>query len=945
MSLKGKIVITCIVAFLLTASVNGVILKLLIQSTSEKIDSINTEFTYTTAENTLAILFRSVKSVAMDWAYWDDTYQFLSGDYPEYIEENVNQPALENIHVNLMAYYDTDNKLFHYTGYNHHEKSTLQLSESPSIWVAKYPALFTNHSGMGLVTGVIPLEEGPMYVVSAPIIKSDYSGPIIGTMVIGVFLDDQLVNEFFGKPGYNVQIIPVDQEKNSGLLADISAKQKAGDEVVVKVMDDHRIAGYSFLNDPNDNPSYIFQVSVTRMFLDIGDKVTTSTIIELFMFPFIVIIGIYLYLNKHLIQRLEILGKDLATINEKREPDSRLVIDLHKDEITRLSNSINENLDMMQAIQDEYKLLITNQGEGVLILDTTNNIQFVNPATESILQISAEALLGRNINEYLTNEYRGIFQKETSRIETGHSTSFELEIEVLHGEHVYILVTATPRINHSGEQIGSYAIFRDITELKKSNQVLQESEAKFRSLVEQSNVGIFLADADGKIIEWNTRMELMMGLSKDDAIQKENFELLEHLSLTESKGKAPARTFMNLFKGLVEGEYEESFNQPVQAEINPTFGTKKFIEISLFPIRTDSDTRIGGMVVDITEQKRMEDVENQQRIFIEALRDTSEALNSVLDFDKLMERILTNADRVIPSDAGVVLLFENGFLKVVQSRGYVERGLSDLTGKPAFPITDMKNMVTMAETGQPLAIADTASFAGWNPLPENKWVRSYIGMPLCVRDRIIGFVSLFHGTPGFYTQESADRLKAFASQTATAIENARLYAELQHKADTDELTGLRNRRSFFELGGREVERANRFGHSLSALMIDLDFFKQVNDTFGHPVGDRLVQGIADQFRKNLRNVDLVARYGGDEFVVLLPENDLAAAAEVGKRLQKAIETIYVETAQGKARVGVSIGVATINDNVKNLSTLIEFADRALYHAKQYGRSRVVSSPQ
>ena len=340
----------------------------------------------------------------------------------------------------------------------------------------------------------------------------------------------------------------------------------------------------------------------------------------------------------------------------------------------------------------------------------------------------------------------------------------------------------------------------------------------------------------------------------------------------------------------------------------------------------------------------MEVAEKEQRIFIEALRDTSEALNSVLDFDSLLERILINADRVVPSDAGAILMLENGYLRVVRSRGYVERGMQDLSDTPAFPISDMVNMVQMADTGQPLAIPDTATFSGWHPLPGNKWVRSYIGMPLSFRDRTIGFLSLFNGTPGFYTLDHAERLKAFASQTATAIENARLYAELLQKADTDGLTGLRNRRSFFELGAREVERAIRFQHPLSALMIDLDYFKQVNDTFGHPVGDRLVMAIADQFRSKLRNVDLVARYGGDEFVALLPENDLTSSMEVAKRLKSAIEGAYVETAHGKAHVGVSIGVAELNENVHNLSALIESADRALYHAKQYGRSRVVKSP-
>jgi diguanylate cyclase (GGDEF)-like protein len=216
-------------------------------------------------------------------------------------------------------------------------------------------------------------------------------------------------------------------------------------------------------------------------------------------------------------------------------------------------------------------------------------------------------------------------------------------------------------------------------------------------------------------------------------------------------------------------------------------------------------------------------------------------------------------------------------------------------------------------------------------------------MPLRVRQRTIGFLSLFSETRGFYTEEHAERLVAFASQTATAIENARLYSEVQQKADTDELTGLRNRRSLFELGSREVERAVRFKRPLSVLMIDLDYFKQVNDSFGHQVGDRMLVALAELFRHKLRNVDLIGRYGGDEFIAILPESAIRQSEEIAHRLLSGIESLSIETAQGMAKVSACIGIAEITDAVVTLPALIEQADRALYHAKEAGRSRVVCS--
>ena len=145
------------------------------------------------------------------------------------------------------------------------------------------------------------------------------------------------------------------------------------------------------------------------------------------------------------------------------------------------------------------------------------------------------------------------------------------------------------------------------------------------------------------------------------------------------------------------------------------------------------------------------------------------------------------------------------------------------------------------------------------------------------------------------------------------------------------------------MGSREIERAIRFNHPLAALMIDLDNFKDVNDNFGHPVGDRLLKELAEVFRGQIADVDLIARYGGDEFIVLLPENDTIAATEVADRICHSIMKIRIETAQGKARVTASIGVASLDKGMSTLSALIEQADRALYNAKKFGKNRVVSN--
>jgi len=138
-----------------------------------------------------------------------------------------------------------------------------------------------------------------------------------------------------------------------------------------------------------------------------------------------------------------------------------------------------------------------------------------------------------------------------------------------------------------------------------------------------------------------------------------------------------------------------------------------------------------------------------------------------------------------------------------------------------------------------------------------------------------------------------------------AFENA--LREVERLAITDSLTSLYNRRHFSKIGEDEVQRACRYGRSLSAIMLDIDHFKRVNDTFGHKVGDQILQGVAAKCRRTLRGVDVLGRYGGDEFVILLPENDRAAAVQVAERLRKNIAHIKLNTTKGPAKVTASLG--------------------------------------
>ena len=166
--------------------------------------------------------------------------------------------------------------------------------------------------------------------------------------------------------------------------------------------------------------------------------------------------------------------------------------------------------------------------------------------------------------------------------------------------------------------------------------------------------------------------------------------------------------------------------------------------------------------------------------------------------------------------------------------------------------------------------------------------------------------------------------------------------KIKQVSDTDELTGLYNMRAFSAMLQRSFKQAVRYGHPLSVVMIDSDNLKQVNDAHGHEAGNRLLQHLVRCIREQLRGSDVMARFGGDEFILLLPETNNKGALEMSERIRKSVELSRFSVREGDTNVTASLGVASYPEDGGNLDVILEKADKAMYRAKQKGRNRVVS---
>lgn len=329
--------------------------------------------------------------------------------------------------------------------------------------------------------------------------------------------------------------------------------------------------------------------------------------------------------------------------------------------------------------------------------------------------------------------------------------------------------------------------------------------------------------------------------------------------------------------------------------------------------------------------------ERAQRRLTETLASVSIAITSTLDLDEVLNLVLENLALVVPYDSASVLLREAEYFRVVGVRG-----LSDAVAvrRLILPSGDAL-LAEVQATRRPVTVADARSDPRYLGYGGTDYTRSWMGVPLLAGEDVIGVLALDSRLPAAYGDAEAQISFTFAGQAAIAIRNARLYGEVSRLAATDALTGVLNRHRFFELAESEWETSRRLGRPLAAMMLDIDDFKRVNDTYGHAMGDAVLVGVAERCQTALREGDILGRYGGEEFAVVLPATDLEAARSVAERLRVVIGGEPLRFSSGAIAVTVSVGVVADREPDTGLASLLNRADEALYAAKGSGRNCVV----
>jgi two-component system cell cycle response regulator len=215
-------------------------------------------------------------------------------------------------------------------------------------------------------------------------------------------------------------------------------------------------------------------------------------------------------------------------------------------------------------------------------------------------------------------------------------------------------------------------------------------------------------------------------------------------------------------------------------------------------------------------------------------------------------------------------------------------------------------------------------------------------LPLKAGDAVLGTLVLGARAPRAYRGDAVRQLEVVAMQAAQSIQRARLFEATERLATTDGLTGLVNHRTFQQRLDEHLAAAQRYGKKVSLLLTDIDHFKSVNDTYGHPVGDVVLKGVAGLLQREARTTDVAARYGGEEFALIMPETDLAGAVRTAERIRERVGEAVFRSDQGELKVTLSVGVATFPQDGRAKAQLVERADAGLYHAKRHGRNQTVA---
>jgi diguanylate cyclase (GGDEF)-like protein/PAS domain S-box-containing protein len=578
---------------------------------------------------------------------------------------------------------------------------------------------------------------------------------------------------------------------------------------------------------------------------------------------------------------------------------------------------IQKEFDTVFGSPDMYRRLVENLHAGIYVADAEGRLVYVNHAFAYILgYASKDELIGLNLADqlYAHSENRRDFLRNIEKV--GFVRDYEVDNKRKDGSVVKLSVTSNIIYDEHNAVVGVEGVIFDITERKRLLSRLYILE----KAVEQTADHVMITDKQGVIQYVNPAFEITTGYGSDELIGKTP-KILQ-------SGKQGLDYYQKLWETILSGE--TFFAQTTNKKKNGEFYVADQV---ISPITNEAReiTHFVSIWKDVTENVRLEESLKNEKRKLEEIIGFDEKICAIRKSERLMDFVVSKTMNILEAQKCSIMFVdeerEELYLKAAA-------GFEDKPELERIKIKDSR-AAKVVEDGHPVLVKGVSS----DTMQDVYAAYSFMMVPIRRDGKTIGVINVadkrshLDGS-GSFNEIDLKILCDIAREVAVALENVRFYKELQFLTTTDPITNIHNYRHFSASLDYEIKRLKRFSGELSLLMIDIDDFKSYNDQFGHPAGDSLLKEIGRIIQSNLREVDILCRYAGDEFVIVLPETKKDGSMILAERIRKA-----VEEAKFKKAVTVSVGAAQHKPLMTGHELTVK-ADRALYRAKKEGKNKI-----
>lgn len=614
---------------------------------------------------------------------------------------------------------------------------------------------------------------------------------------------------------------------------------------------------------------------------------------------------------------------------------------------------IARDISKRKQLESELRLsseIVANIAEGLYLVRVSDGIiVFANPKFERMFGYGPDELPGKHVSAVNAPTEKPPEETAEEIIkaldEDGVWAGEILNIRK-NGTTFWCSATVSTFEHHKYGRVW-LSLHEDITDRKQAEKELTDSKKMLDDITQGITESIFLLSKDYKILWANKASAKQTGLRVNELIGNYCYKVTHKLDCICAPPNDPCPVHDLLNNGDTKGDDKPKSVEHIHYDRD---GNTIFVEISAYPVKDNNGevVRFVHMSKDITERKNFEralqektdqilrqnDELQESNAELKALYKIAKALGRTISIDNLLAellRTLTGIKIFHFQQKGIIFFVDGEKMSVAAHTGIdqtlIESHKDIMTGDCLCGLA--------AQTGENI-ISHSSDVDTRHTIRDfNTADHGHIILPLKNADKVIGVLCLFV-MPAFEIEERlVNLLSSIAKQIGLAIENARLYEETRALSLHDPLTGLANRRYMDIVFEVILAKTKRYGSLFSFIMLDIDHFKIYNDTYGHAAGDKLLIQIAGLLSGALREIDLVVRYGGEEFFILLDGADPKEAHETAERIRIMVED--------KTDVTVSLGVASNSTGAPNKEEIIDKADKALYLAKQGGRNRVEQS--